>query len=223
MTKQSRHRPGRGEKASRPGQPGGVRDLNRKAKRQALLDAAMLLFLERGVEGVAVDDITAAAKTAKGSFYRYFDSQEALVEALVLPAHQMVVQALEECSADLETASTREAMFAAYRKVGGVVAGLMMEHPGVVRLYLQESRAPSVGARKPIIALSELVSRYAIEITVKAQAHGILKPIPAPVSALAVVGAAERLLAGVFLDEPLGNPLEIPELLTTLVLDGLRA
>lgn len=200
-----------------------MRDLNRRARRQALLDAAMALFLERGVEGVSVDEITAAAKTAKGSFYRYFESQEALVHALVAPARDWMEKALAECSADLETASTREAMFAAYRKVGQVVAGLLLEHPGVVRLYLQESRAPAVGARKPIIALSERVSRYAIEITEKAQRHGILKPIPAPVSALAVVGAAERLLAGVFLDEPLGNPLEIPELLTTLVLDGLRA
>jgi hypothetical protein len=80
-----------------------------------------------------------------------------------------------------------------------------------------------VGARKPIVQLSKTVSRYAIEITEKAQLHGILKPIPAAVSALAVVGATERLLAGLFLEEPLGNPLEIPELLTTLVLDGLRA
>jgi AcrR family transcriptional regulator len=197
--------------------------LNRKARRQALMDAALELFLERGVEGVAVDDITAAAKTAKGSFYRYFDSQEALVDALVEPVRTLVSEALSQCSDELETASTREAMFKAYRKVGDVVASLMMEHPGMVRLYLQESRAPGIGARKPIIALSNLVSKYAIEITVKAQKHGILKPIPAPVSALAVVGAAERLLAGIFLDEPLGNPLEIPELLTTLILDGLRA
>jgi AcrR family transcriptional regulator len=197
--------------------------LNRKARRQALMDAAVELFLARGVEGVAVDDITAAAKTAKGSFYRYFDSQEALVDALVEPMRALVSEALSQCSAELETASTREAMFKAYRKVGDVVASLMMEHPGMVRLYLQESRAPGIGARKPIIALSNLVSKYAIEITVKAQKHGILKPIPAPVSALAVVGAAERLLAGIFLDEPLGNPLEIPELLTTLILDGLRA
>jgi AcrR family transcriptional regulator len=200
-----------------------VRDLNRKARRQALMDAALGLFLERGVEGVSVDDITAAAKTAKGSFYRYFDSQESLVDAMVEPMRSWMSSALAECSADLETASTREAMFAAYGKVGQVVAGLMLEHPGMVRLYLQESRAPAVGARKPIIELSNLVSKYAIEITVKAQKHGILKPIPAPVSALAVVGAAERLLAGIFLEEPLGNPLEIPQQLTTLILDGLKA
>ena len=40
-------------------------------------------------------------------------------------------------------------------------------YPGVVRLYLQENRAPAVGARKPIVELARVISRYAIEITQK--------------------------------------------------------
>jgi len=43
------------------------------------------------------------------------------------------------------------------------------------------------------------------------------------VSALAVVGAVERLLLAVLREEDVGNPLEIPDALTQLVLDGLRA
>ena len=124
---------------------------------------------------------------------------------------------------DLRTASTRDAQFAAYRKVGDVVATLLMEHPGEVRLYLQECRAPAAGPRVPIVELSKVVSRYAISITAQAQAHRILKPIPVPVSALTVVGAAERLLLAVLQEEDIGNPLEVPEALTTLILDGLKA
>lgn len=222
MTKQSRHSPKGPRKSTRPGRPGGVRDTNRKEKRQRLLDAALPLFLARGVEGVSVDDITRAARMAKGSFYRYFQSQEALVDALVEPVQALMEHALSACSRELETAATRDAMAEAYRKVGEVVAELMLAHPGVVRLYLQESRAPAVGARRPIGRLAETVSRYAVEITHKAQAHGILKPITPEVSALLVVGAAERLLHAVFTDEPVGNPLDIPAQLTTVVLDGLR-
>jgi hypothetical protein len=43
------------------------------------------------------------------------------------------------------------------------------------------------------------------------------------VSALAVVGAVERLLVALFAGEAIGNPLELPHALTTLILDGLRA
>ena len=208
----------------RPGPPGGVRDTNRKEKAQAIRDAALILFLDRGIEAVSVDDIMKAARMAKGSFYRYFDSQEALVADLMGPCRALITEALEGCSRELETAGNRDAQFRAYRRVGEVVAQLLLELPGQVRLYLQESRAPAVGARRPIVELSHLVANYALEITRKAQGHGILKPIPVAVSALTVVGAAERLLLAVFEDEPpLGNLLEIPDALTTLILDGLKA
>jgi AcrR family transcriptional regulator len=207
----------------RPGQPGGIRDLNRKAKAQALLDAALPLLLARGIEGVSVDDITQKAKMAKGSFYRYFTSQKALVDALIAPTRDLMVQTLEACSRALEKASTRDAMFDAYRPVGEMVGTLLLAHPGVVRLYLQELRGPAVGARAPVTELAATISRYAIEITLKAQAHGVLRPIPVPVSALTVVGAAERLLLGILHEEELGNPLLIPEALTSLILDGLKA
>ncbi|MBL8951701.1 MAG: TetR/AcrR family transcriptional regulator [Myxococcaceae bacterium] len=211
------------KKRKRPGQPGGVRDTNRKARREALLEAALLLFLERGIEGVSVDDITKKAKMAKGSFYRYFEDQAALVEELIAPTREKMSQALEQCSLELNTASTRDAQFQAYARIGDVVGTVFLEHPGVVRLYLQENRAPGVNARKPIVELSEIVSRYAIEITKKAQKHGILRPIPEAISALAVVGATERLLHGVLLEEPIGNPLDVPKHLATLIIDGLKA
>jgi AcrR family transcriptional regulator len=207
----------------RPGQPGGVRDSNRKARRDALLEAALNLFLEHGVEGVSVDDITRLAEMAKGGFYRYFDSQVALVEALLGPTRELVLGTLERCSKELLVAATRDAQFQAYQRVGDMIGTVVLEHPGVVRLYLQENRAPAVGPRRPIVELSREVSRYAIEITEHAQTHGILRPIPVAISGLTVVGAAERLLLAVLLEEPIGNPLEVPRHLTTLILDGLKA
>src|SRR5258705_3875787 len=153
----------------RPGKPGGVRDTNRKARRDALLDAAQRLMLEHGIEGVSVDDITTRAKMAKGSFYRYFDDQAALVAELLEPIRAKMTGALEECGKDLSTADTRDAQFKAYRKVGDMVATIFLEWPGVVRLYLQENRAPAVGARKPIVELARVIAQYAIGLTETAQ------------------------------------------------------
>ena len=212
----------KGQALKRPGPVGGVRDLNRQKKAQAIRDAALLLFLERGIEAVSVDDIMQAAQMAKGSFYRYYVDQTALVDDLMSPTKSLLLGALELCSRELETAVSREAMIKAYTRIGDVLATLLMEQPGPVRLFLQESRAPAQGARRPIIQLSQQVSRYAIEMTKTAQRHGILKPIPVAVSALTVVGAAERLLLAVLHEEDIGNVLEVPAALTTLILDGLR-
>jgi hypothetical protein len=79
-----------------------------------------------------------------------------------------------------------------------------------------------VGARVKVVELSRLISRHAVAITEKSHTHGLLRPIRPEVSGLAVVGAVERLLLAVLSGEEIGNPLELPEALTTLVLDGLR-
>ena len=55
----------------------------RHETRQALLSASRRLFVERGVEQVAIDAITSAAGVAKGSFYNHFDSREALFEEVL--------------------------------------------------------------------------------------------------------------------------------------------
>jgi AcrR family transcriptional regulator len=51
-------------------------------KRSRLLKAALDLFETRGFDGVAVPEIAATAGVAVGTVYRYFDTKEALVNAL---------------------------------------------------------------------------------------------------------------------------------------------
>jgi AcrR family transcriptional regulator len=51
-------------------------------RREELLSAARQLFLEQGIGPTTVEDITARAGVAKGSFYLQFASKEALIEAL---------------------------------------------------------------------------------------------------------------------------------------------
>src|SRR3954469_2826455 len=96
-----------------------------------------------------------------------------------------------------------------------------MDSPGEVRLYLQECRAPAVGARRPLVKLSEYINSRAIELTKKAQQLKVFKDFPPAVSALTVVGASEKLILGVLLEQELGNPLEIPNALLSLTFDGI--
>jgi AcrR family transcriptional regulator len=51
-------------------------------KREAILDAALDLFSERGFHGTAVPLVAEQAKVGAGTLYRYFESKEALVNAL---------------------------------------------------------------------------------------------------------------------------------------------
>lgn len=57
-------------------------DRRRARTRAALVQAGVTLFSARSVEGVAIDDIVAAADVAKGSFYNHFPDKEALVRVV---------------------------------------------------------------------------------------------------------------------------------------------
>ncbi|MDD4850444.1 MAG: TetR/AcrR family transcriptional regulator [Gemmiger sp.] len=61
----------------------GALEQKKAEKRQALLDAAYALFLERGAAKTSVSDITTQAKVAKGTFYLYFQDKDAVLKALL--------------------------------------------------------------------------------------------------------------------------------------------
>jgi AcrR family transcriptional regulator len=52
------------------------------ARREAILDAALRLFTERGVQGTSVEDICAASGASNGSVYHHFGSKDGIIAAL---------------------------------------------------------------------------------------------------------------------------------------------
>ena len=52
-------------------------------RREAFLDAAQRLIQGKGYEAMSVQDVLEAVDTSRGAFYHYFDSKQALLEALV--------------------------------------------------------------------------------------------------------------------------------------------
>ena len=62
-------------------EPRGAR--RKRETRARLLDAALRLMAEKGMEGVAINEITEAADVGFGSFYNHFDSKEAIYGTLV--------------------------------------------------------------------------------------------------------------------------------------------
>ncbi|HVN45674.1 MAG TPA: TetR/AcrR family transcriptional regulator [Steroidobacteraceae bacterium] len=62
-------------------EPRGAR--RKRQTRSRLLQAALQLMAEKGMEGVAINEITEAADVGFGSFYNHFKSKEAIHAALV--------------------------------------------------------------------------------------------------------------------------------------------
>ena len=207
---------------TRPGQPGGKRDQVRRARTEQLCGAALHLFLEQGLETTTIDEITQEAGVSKGSFYRYFKDKEALVRHLFAPLHQEVDDAMRTCTQSIRGAPDAAQAYVAYVQVGVALAGILSRHRSVLLLYLRESRSAAIGSRRPIAELGAIINQHAVEMTDVAHEQKVLRPFPHKLSALAVVGASEKILLTLLEGEELGELFELPSLLTSMVMDGLR-
>jgi len=68
------------------------RERKKSETRQRLMETALQLFSEHGYEATTVKDIASAADVAKGTFFNYFETKEAILPAIA--AHRL--EQLEE-------------------------------------------------------------------------------------------------------------------------------
>jgi AcrR family transcriptional regulator len=187
-----------------------------------LLEGGLDRFLAGGLDAVTIDELARAGGVAKGNFYRYFESKAGIVQALFAPVLEALQAAFDACAEALRSARSPEQLVVAYAGLGESLSSIVLRSPKRVRLYLQESRGPRTETRAPITDAATLITQRAVELTLIAQAHGLLRAINPQVSALAVIGAIERQLQAFFAGE-LTQPAEaVIEALISLVLDGLK-
>lgn len=89
-----------------------------EARRQAILDAALTVFAERGFEAARLDDIAARAGIAKGTLYLYFTDKQALFEALIHSAVDPILAQLSAVAAapELPLNKVLTSLFTAFQR-----------------------------------------------------------------------------------------------------------
>jgi hypothetical protein len=129
-----------------------------------------------------------------------------------------VIDAFAQCESMVREANDELSLNLAYQSLAISLFPIAMGHLDVLRLYLQERSAPSLGARGPIGRLANTVDEGAIRLTRVAVDKGLLNVDDPRISAYAVVGAIERLSSAVLQGKLDASPIEI-----RLVLEGVRA
>jgi AcrR family transcriptional regulator len=105
------------------------------ATRDRILQAAMVVFAERGYHRATVDDIVTASESSKGSFYHYFQNKQAIFLHLLDHLAELVEGGVEFAIGSEEGALAK--VEAALRIVLEVAA----ERRDLARLLLIESAA----------------------------------------------------------------------------------
>ncbi len=171
-----------------------MRQENRRKRIEELRRSACTLFLEQGLSSVSVEEIASAAGLSKAGFYRYFPSIDALVEALFAPIAEGIEDAASTAEIALRAARNKDQLVAVYLRLGIALTALVATEQDVVRLYLQEVRAPAHGLRLPVSALARRLDVLVLALTHAAHARGLLRAVDPELSGQAVLGLVEHML-----------------------------
>jgi AcrR family transcriptional regulator len=112
-------------------------------RRDDLMNAAQRLFVENGVAPTTIDQITAAAGVAKGTFYLYFSSKEHVLAALGDRFSQQLVSKLETAIAEKDAGDWNG-------KLGAWVRTATLAYLASMRLHDVVFRESAVHAREDL-------------------------------------------------------------------------
>jgi len=116
-------------------------DRRRERTRAALLDAGEALFAAKGRDGVTIDEITAAADVAKGSFYNHFPDRDALAHEVYRLVRLAVESQVDAANAGVADPAVRMA------RAGCVYVAFAITAPrragALIRLFDGEAMADS--------------------------------------------------------------------------------
>ncbi len=170
------------------------RDLQAETRRNQLLDIALALFAERGLENVSIKDLAADAEVASGLIYHYFRSKDDLLAA-VFQRHNPLPE-FEAIAKELSGLPAREGLLLFARQL----TRLLPQKRLVIRLLVREMLSPRSTMLTQVITFRQeaiaLLSAY-LQSRVDAgelRPHEPLVPLHMLVSSLLVL---------VLLDQPL--------------------
>lgn len=195
-----------------------IQELLIAARRTQILDAATTVFAEKGFHRATIKDIARAAGIADGTIYTYFPSK---TDVLLSILNRLNESTEREQQFAMGSEQDFRSFFVAYlhqrmtllwpnAEVFRVVLSEMLVNAELRDLYYQEVLVPTF----------KVAEQYFL---VQGE-EGYLRPINVPLTVRAIAATLLGLLIIQLLGdkEIAGRWEELPEVLTTLIFDGLK-
>jgi AcrR family transcriptional regulator len=171
----------------------GLRERKKQSTRQAVEDAALQLYLERGIHETTIDELCARADIARRTFFRYFSSKEDVLLARLRvdirsveetfrqapaaePLAALLARAVDAVVADPQAIARFADVVLAIPTLRALYLGMLAEFEDALRdLIAHRLRIPPQGERARILAAAA-VTGYRVGL----EAWMTMEPRPEP-------------------------------------------
>jgi TetR/AcrR family transcriptional regulator, repressor of fatR-cypB operon len=138
-------------------------------RRDAIMDAALQCFVDRGFHGTAIPDIATRAGIAAGTIYHYFGSKEELVNALFRKWKTEIARRV--FTAFPQGAPAREQFSVMWREM----VAFALAHPAAFAFLELHNHSSYLDAEST--AADRTLKEFAGAMVQNAQQEGIVKPL----------------------------------------------
>lgn len=153
------------------------------AQRQAILEAASLLFIEKGFGGTNINDIADAVGMTRTALYYYFPSKESMLEALTREVTERAGALTKEVAQRAELPPDK-----GLRQLIRQHAGLILSHPLQFRIAERSEGSLPEDQRLAAQAARRAVRRDFVEVIRRGIDQGMFRPVDADVAAFSIIG-----------------------------------
>lgn len=198
-----------------------VSDEDKRERRRAILSAAKRVFAERGYHATTIADVAKAADLSYGSIYWYFDSKEALFQALMdseqRALRRHVAAAVGEGGQDDEV-SRRRALADGVR----AIFEYFEADKASAKLLFRDALTLGSGIERHLYAIYEGFIEDIERMIGSAQRHGVILNAPPRLVAFSVGGLIGNIAHRRTLTDDGFSAEEVADFVVKLILDGLR-
>ena len=171
----------------------GIREARREARRQAIEEAGLELFLSEGYERASVERIASKVGIARGTFYLYYADKHALFATFCERLYGPLIETLEAFKSQLSAAESAESQRLLYLQMSFAITQRLEAARPLALLHFREQR--SAGPAGELVA--EWMHRFeqiSVDILTDARDRGLIRELDPVTVTLAIVGSAERLI-----------------------------
>lgn len=178
-----------------------LKDSDLSAKQQAVLEASLQLFAEKGFDATSTSDIAALAGVSEGTVYKHFKTKAGLLDAILAPAAEQVVPRLAgEFAGVLTDAATLS--FEAF--LTAIIADRLTfawQNRAVIKIIASEALRRPALLKQLTGRLGDLYAQKLVPVLEHYQATGELATMPMATIARDLVGVmASAILPMVLVD-----------------------